>query len=106
MVRFNRDKGRPLDLYKIMMHSLISLFISLFLVLQSFSGRTYAEEISISDLLIPEVPSMSSQAEKLQKLEQGSKDERNLDELLGPKDIFPFLPDNHRDSGTGKFNPF
>ena len=30
----------------------------------------------------------------------------SIDDLLGPKDNFPFLPDNHRDSGTGKFNAF
>ncbi len=34
------------------------------------------------------------------------KGELSIDDLLGPKDNFPFLPDNHRDSGTGKFNSF
>ena len=31
---------------------------------------------------------------------------KSIDELLGPKDNFPFLPDNHRDSGTGRFSRF
>ena len=34
------------------------------------------------------------------------KDDVDIDNLLGPKDNFPFLPDNHRDSGTGKFAAF
>ncbi len=40
------------------------------------------------------------------KLTQSQKQEQSIDELLGPKDIYPFLPDNHRDSGTGKFAAF
>ncbi len=35
-----------------------------------------------------------------------NKDTNSIEDLLGPKDNFPFLPDNHRDSGTGKFNAF
>ena len=40
------------------------------------------------------------------ELTQAQKQEKSIDELLGPKDIYPFLPDNHRDSGTGKFAAF
>ncbi len=35
-----------------------------------------------------------------------TKREIDIDNLLGPEPNFPFLPDNHRDSGTGKFNSF
>ena len=35
-----------------------------------------------------------------------SEENTSIDDLLGPKDNFPFLPDNHRDSGTGKFSMF
>ena len=106
MIRLNGEQCKPLKLYKLIMHSIISIFIILFLLLQPLSRGTHAEETSISDLLIPEVPSLRSTAIEKQKLDKHYKEGRNLDELLGPKDIFPFLPDNHRDSGTGKFNRF
>ena len=65
-----------------------------------------AEEISIEDLLIPEVSSLNANTKDNHELLGSPKEEQNINELLGPKDIFPFLPDNHRDSGTGKFNSF
>ena len=53
-----------------------------------------------------EVTPMMDKTETNQQLAQKLKEKRDLDDLLGPKDIFPFLPDNHRDSGTGKFSRF
>ena len=40
------------------------------------------------------------------KDKQNSHERLSIDKLLGPEDNFPFLPDNHRDSGTGKFSAF
>ncbi|WP_320664607.1 hypothetical protein [Prochlorococcus sp. MIT 1223] len=34
------------------------------------------------------------------KLSYKNTKEKNLDEILGPEDNFPFLPDNHRDSSN------
>ncbi len=67
---------------------------------------TNAEELGIDDLLMPELPSINGNIEGKHSAAQSPLHEKNIDELLGPKDIFPFLPDNHRDSGTGKFNSF
>ncbi len=39
-------------------------------------------------------------------INRNSERQESINELLGPKDNFPFLPDNHRDSGTGKFRAF
>ena len=80
--------------------------LSLVLTLAPFSIKADVKGVSIDDLLHPEVSSMKNKIEDKQKLSQERMKEKNLDELLGPKDIFPFLPDNHRDSGTGKFNSF
>ena len=92
--------------YKMIRYILVTIFLVVFLIILPISNTTKAEEVSISDLLIPEIPSINTQLEKEQESNYGIKEERNLDQLLGPKDIFPFLPDNHRDSGTGKFNAF
>ena len=85
---------------------LLGLSFAIFLLFLSKGSTANAEGMSIDDLLIPEVPSMSNKTENNQQLDQRPKVEVDLDDLLGPKDIFPFLPDNHRDSGTGKFNSF
>ncbi len=37
---------------------------------------------------------------------QQINEEKSINELLGPEDKFPFLPDNHRDSGTGRIMAF
>ncbi len=72
-----------------------------------FSAPTvHAEGMGIEDLLIPDFPSKNEQIERAKKLTQKPKEQIDMDDLLGPKDNFPFLPDNHRDSGTGKFNSF
>ena len=85
------------------MHSLSSLLLSFLLLVQPLS-ITGNEQIS--DLLAPEFPYINNEAEKKPRSDQGAKTDQNLEELFGPKQIFPFLPDNHRDSGTGKFNAF
>ena len=36
--------------------------------------------------------------ESQNKIRVKNQDEKNIDQLLGPEDNFPFLPDNHRDS--------
>ena len=84
----------------------LAFYLGLFLVLLPFASTSNAEGMNIEDLLTPEVPSINEKIEANQKLEKKTKDEMNIDELLGPKDNFPFRPDNHRDSGTGKFNSF
>ena len=62
--------------------------------------------ISTESLLGPNISSMNSKTKDKQQLANAPKEDRNIDELLGPKENFPFLPDHHRDSGTGKFNSF
>ena len=85
---------------------LLGLILALFLLSLSKGSAANAERMTIDDLLIPEVPSMRYKTKITQQLDQKPKVEMDPDDLLGPKDIFPFLPDNHRDSGTGKFNSF
>ena len=85
---------------------LIPFCLGLFLILLPSTSRTDAKDMGIDDLLLPEFPSMNDRIGGNQPLVQKPNKEKNSDELLGPKDVFPFLPDNHRDSGTGKFNSF
>ena len=89
----------------VLMQVLFAFWLGLALALIPFVRTASAEEMSIEDLLIPEVSSMKDKIENQQNLAQVPKEEINIDDLLGPAD-FPFLPDNHRDSGTGKFNRF
>ena len=85
------------------MPRLILYCLSSFLFLQIAINTSYQEGPSVSDLLEPILDDKSDyNQETINKVKQ----ERNIDEILGPKDIFPFLPGNHRDSGTGKFNSF
>ena len=82
----------------------LALWLSLtFLPLGNIAN---AANMQIDDLLSPEFPSTKENAEGNQQLVGKPIEEINGDDFLGPKDIFPFLPDNHRDSGTGKFNSF
>ena len=79
------------------------------ILLSSIINAANAEDVSIDELLSPESPTTSEKDFIFDKerLTQKSKQEISmLDDLLGPEQIFPFLPDNHRDSGTGKFNAF
>ena len=62
--------------------------------------------IRTENLISPDISSMNNKTKDKEKLANAPKKDRNIDELLGPKENFPFLPDNHRDSGTGKFNAF
>ena len=89
-----------------MRHFLFALCLSSCLSLLLFANIVNAAEDYINDLPIPEPLSTNSKAEGSQQLPKNQKRESNLEKLLGPKDNFPFLPDNHRDSGTGKFNSF
>ncbi len=82
------------------------LCLSFLLILLSSVQIACAQESSIEDLLIPEPSFVEDIAGDTSDLDQMFTEESNIDELLGPKDVFPFLPDNHRDSGTGKFNSF
>tara|TARA_B100000700_G_C14441777_1_gene577437 strand:- start:4 stop:282 length:279 start_codon:yes stop_codon:yes gene_type:complete len=67
----------------------------------------HAKEINIDDLLNPQPTTLQNDQNQLSKsLDQGANKKLTIDDLLGPKDNFPFLPDNHRDSGTGKYNAF
>ncbi len=88
------------------MFILIILVLNLILVFLPFASIANALETNINDLLIPEITSMSEGIENKGQLDQSNTERETIDDFLGPKDIFPFLPDNHRDSGTGKFNSF
>ena len=78
----------------------ISILIRVFLVFSLIwplcINKAFSAELSQTD----------QNRENKIELTQTPKEEKSIDELLGPKDIFPFLPDNHRDSGTGKFAAF
>ncbi len=87
------------------MIQLLVFCLGTLLFLLPLHNPSNAKEISINDLLLPQVP-MSDNVKDNQKFAQKSIEETNIDDILGPKDIYPFLPDNHRDSGTGKFNSF
>ena len=88
------------------MHFLFVLFLGLFLVILPSVNSINAEEVGIEDLVSLEDLAVNDSTEGNQQLAQRPQKEGNIDDLLGPKDNFPFLPDNHRDSGTGKFNSF
>ncbi len=89
------------------MTSLLSFCLGLLFFLL-ISPRTVNAELTVlDDPLSPEALSMSHETKDSKQIEKmASNEEMNIDDLLGPKDNFPFLPDNHRDSGTGKFNSF
>ena len=88
------------------MRRLPSVCLGLLLSFLFLASIANAEKISIDDLLNPELPTRINKTDDNQKLAQNPNEQNNIDDLLGPKDVFPFLPDNHRDSGTGKFNSF
>ncbi len=78
------------------MQFLFAFFLSLILVLFPFYKSANAVLPSVKD----------NNNNNNQQIDKKLKEEISIEDLLGPKDIFPFLPDNHRDSGTGKFNTF
>ncbi len=59
---------------------------------------------SVSVLIAAPSSNLDSKENDLSMQNNQIKEEREIDDLLGPKDNFPFLPDNHRDSGTGKIS--
>ncbi len=88
------------------MRHLPAFCLSLFLALLVSVNTVNAGKISVDDLLNPGSSLKNDKTEGNQQLAGIPKKDMNIDDLLGPKDNFPFLPDNHRDSGTGKFNSF
>ncbi len=90
-----------------MRHLFASMLGCLLILLTYVSVSTVnADEISIEDLLIPDDQLITENLGGDMPTMQAPMDEVTVEDLLGPSDIFPFLPDNHRDSGTGKFNSF
>ena len=89
-----------------MMRSLFAVCLEICLAVLFFATAAYGNETSIDDLLIPDLPSLNDKIEGNAQSIEEPKENLNIDDLLGPSDVFPFLPDNHRDSGTGKFNSF
>ncbi len=81
-------------------------FVLVFILISFFVRSVNPAEISIDDLLVPEAISLNDNFDPNDELSQKTNKEISIDDLLGPRDVFPFLPDNHRDSGTGKFNSF
>ena len=89
------------------MKTLLSFLLLGFLVILGFSNIAIAEDIPKDLLIHPEITYMNDQAETNQRIDnEETMSSKDIDELLGPDINFPFLPDNHRDSGTGKFNSF
>ncbi len=80
--------------------------MSLCTLLLSFQYRVDATVKSTEDLLRPELQLPRTKTKDEEQLTTKSISEIDIDELLGPKDNFPFIPDNHRDSGSGKFNAY
>ena len=80
----------------------VGLFCAFFFSLTSVN----ADNTSIEDLLSLDEVLMTDKNEESKSLDQNPDERINMDDFLGPEDIFPFLPDNHRDSGTGRFNSF
>ncbi len=97
-------EASPEKSYQIIMYHFLSIFFGFFLVFIPYTKPTHAEVVSIDDLLLPEIAYEKS--EDNVEITQRDFEREDIAELLGPKDVFPFLPDNHRDSGTGKFNSF
>ena len=88
------------------MHYIIFLSLGLISIFLSFTSLVNASMVNIDDLLTPELPQGNSQLKSTENQAQLENDKKKIEDILGEKDIFPFLPDNHRDSGTGKFNSF
>ena len=84
----------------------LGLPILLFLALPDYPFSVELQDKGIDDLLLPDFPSKNRKLENSDQLAQKSKERDIMEDLIGPKEVFPFLPDNHRDSGTGKFNAF
>ncbi len=83
---------------------IINLFLLVLILFNPSGFLAFADEINNNDLLIPDIS--KSNRSVINDNERSVEQKQDIDELLGPSQIFPFLPDNHRDSGTGKFNAF
>ena len=83
-------------------HCLVLFSIFLFITSTAYSVKAINDE--------PENFNVFSIDESVGAKDQPSNESPqtgiSIDDLLGPEDVFPFRPDNHRDSGTGKFNSF
>ena len=71
-----------------------------------FNLALRADETNINDLLNPGMEASELNMRNDIRIKESHKKQLNIDEILGPPDNFPFLPDNHRDAGTGKFNKY
>ncbi len=85
---------------------LVTLLLAISVVLLSLASFVKADLSDLDDLLDPQLSYENDKRDENLPLFLEPQKGINVDELLGPKDTFPFLPDNHRDSGTGKFNGF
>ncbi len=74
----------------------IALLLGWLLALMFLGNPAHAEKTLVK--------SPNKEKEKIDN--KNATPEVSLENLLGPEDNFPFLPDNHRDSGTGKFANF
>ncbi len=89
------------------MRRILAFCFGVLFILMQCPSSAYSAEISIDDLLIPEGSSIIEGRVGDQKTAiQNDGGSLRIDDLLGPEDNFPFRTDNHRDSGTGKFNAF
>ena len=89
------------------MHWTLVLCFGLFISPIHYPSTVNAIEMSVDEPLTPELSFMSGNEDSNENIaNQKNEGERSIDDFLGPEDRFPFLPDNHRDSGTGKFNSF
>ena len=88
------------------MNLLLEILFPFLCIFLTCTYTVNADTMSVEDLLDPQLPSMTEKSEERYQIVEKPKNQFDIDESLGPQDIFPFLPDNHRDSGTGKFNSF
>ncbi len=80
--------------------------VNLIFLFTPFSTLPKIANINTNDLLHPQIISEDTNTIPTPKQNEKDTSEKSFDEIFGANDIFPFLPDNHRDSGTGKFNSF
>ncbi len=86
---------------------LLIAFLFCFLFSTLFISRTVnPEEVGIDDLLIPQRNLQNNKDKDTTIENQKINEQIIIDELLGPPDIFPFLPENHKNSGIKKLKYF
>ena len=84
------------------MGRLLKYSLNFLVTLLFFKSTTFAQAIRTDNSLTSIDENNIKNEQLVQIPEKGS----NVDEILGSKDIFPFLPDNHRDSRNNIFNAF